>query len=34
MTKSIKIKLNLTNNTVFDTSKLNNKTVLFFTLKQ
>ena len=30
MTKSIKIKLNLTDNTVFDTSKLNNKTVLFF----
>ena len=30
MTKSIKIKLNLTNNTVFDTSKLINKTVLFF----
>ena len=33
MTKSIKIKLNLTNNTVFDTSKLNNKTVLFFYTK-
>ena len=30
MTKSIKIKLNLTDNTIFDTSKLNNKTVLFF----
>ena len=33
MNKSVKIKLNLTNNTVFDTSKLNNKTVLFFYLK-
>ena len=30
MTKPIKIKLNLSNNTVLDTSKLNNKTVLFF----
>ena len=30
MTKPIKIKLNLTNNSVLDTSKLNNKTVLFF----
>ena len=30
MSKSVKIKLSLTNNTVFDTSKLNNKTVLFF----
>ena len=30
MTKSIKFKLNLTNDTIFDSSKLNNKTVLFF----
>ena len=30
MTKAIKSKLNLPDNTVFDTSKLNNKTVLFF----
>ena len=30
MTKSIKFKLNLTNNTIFDSSKLNKKTVLFF----
>ena len=30
MTKSIKFKLNLTNNTIFESSKLNNKTVLFF----
>ncbi|MDC1060056.1 peroxiredoxin [Alphaproteobacteria bacterium] len=30
MTKLIKIKLNLTNNTVLDTSKLKYKTVLFF----
>ena len=30
MTKSIKIKLNLTNDTMFDSTKLNKKTVLFF----
>ena len=30
MTKSIKFKLNLTNNKIFDSSKLKNKTVLFF----
>ena len=30
MTKSIKFKLNLTNNTIFESSKLNNKTILFF----
>ncbi len=28
--KKIKFKLNLTNNTIFDTSKINKKTVLFF----
>ena len=30
MTKQIKFTLNLTNDTVFDTSKLNKKTILFF----
>ena len=30
MSKPIKFKLNLTNNTIFESSKLNNKTVLFF----
>ena len=30
MTKPIKFKLNLTNNTIFESSKLNNKTVVFF----
>ena len=30
MSKSIKFKLSLTNNTFFDSSKINKKTVLFF----
>ena len=30
MTKTIKFKLNLTNESIFDSSKLNKKTVLFF----
>ena len=30
MTKTIKFKLNLTNKSIFDSSKLNKKTVLFF----
>ena len=30
MSKSIKFKLSLTNNEIFDSSKLNKKTVLFF----
>ena len=30
MTKSIKFKLDLTNNSIFDSTKLNKKTVLFF----